>query len=79
MPKVKGVPFKSEHISCDCGGVYSDKYNYLQHIKTKKHQYFVETGNIYIAKSYLPDARKEYHHEYYLKKKQKDSNQPILV
>ena len=66
MPKIKGAPFKTEHIKCECGGFYSDKNNYFQHIKTKKHQHFTETGNVYIAKSYTPEYKISYQHNYYI-------------
>ncbi len=71
-------------IRCNCGGYYieNNKANYAKHIKSKKHQIFLETGEIAVSFfTRIPEEekiakRREYLKEYYKNNKQVWQNTP---
>lgn len=65
---------------CDCGGYYT--HNKTAHMKSKKHQKFLETGEVTVSYfTRIPEEekiekRREYLREYYKNNKQVWQNTP---
>ena len=73
--EIKYAEFRYMKVDCACGGKYLQS-NYWNHLETKKHKAFLETGLSYKRNCEFDDneKRKEYYRnymkEYYTKHKQ---------